>query len=64
MRLKPLCASRPKKSDRNPTGAPEVGIVYLVGDKLLADTTPLAQADDFSGIAFHELEHERWWAHR
>lgn len=44
MRLKPLCANRPKKSDRKPTRAHEVGIVYLVDDKLLADTTPFAQA--------------------
>jgi hypothetical protein len=41
---------------------PEVGIVYLVGGKLWIDATPFARAASFGDLAFHELEHERWWA--
>jgi hypothetical protein len=47
---------------RKPATAPEVGIVYLVGDKLLIDTSPLARARKLGDLAFHELEHEQWWS--
>lgn len=41
---------------------PHVGIVYLVGDKLWIDATPIARAANFGDLAFHELEHKQWWA--
>jgi hypothetical protein len=28
----------------------------------LIDTSSLAQADTLGDLAFHQLEHERWWA--
>jgi hypothetical protein len=38
-----------KRKDAKPT-APEVGIIYRVGEKLLIDSTPLAQAGRFKGF--------------
>jgi len=40
----------------------QVGIVYLVGGKIWIDATPIARADNLGDLAFHQLEHERWWA--
>lgn len=41
---------------------PRIGIFYLLGEKLLIDSSPLAEASDLDDLAFHELEHEHWWA--
>jgi hypothetical protein len=41
--------------------APNVGIIYLVGDKLWFDTTPAAQAGNFGDFSFHEQYHFQYW---
>jgi hypothetical protein len=40
---------------------PRVGIVYLVGDKLWIEATPVARAGKFGVYAYHEREHEHYW---
>ena len=41
---------------------PKVGIIYFVEGKLLIDSTPLAQAGSYAGIAIHELDHITYWS--
>jgi hypothetical protein len=41
--------------------APNVGIIYLVGDKLWIDATPLARAGNFGDFSFHERYHFQYW---
>jgi hypothetical protein len=48
-------------SKGKPTRAPEVGIIYLVGEKLWIDSTPVAQAMNFGGYLIHERDHQRYW---
>jgi hypothetical protein len=50
-----------KRKDTKPT-APKVGIIYLVGGKLLIDSTPLAQAGSYGNSAIHERDHISYWA--
>jgi hypothetical protein len=40
---------------------PHVGIVYLVGDKLWIDATPLTEAGRFVDFAIHERDHISYW---
>jgi len=47
---------------RSQRHAPEVGIVYLVGDKLWVDATPLTAAGSFGDFAIHERDHYQYWA--
>ena len=42
--------------------APKVGIIYLVGDKLWIDATPLTDAGRFGDFAIHECDHYQYWA--
>jgi len=46
---------------RSQRGAPRVGIVYLVGDRLWIDATPIARAETFGGFAFHQRDHQEFW---
>jgi hypothetical protein len=39
-----------------------VGIVYLVGDKLFIDSTPVAGAGHYGDSAIHERDHISYWA--
>ena len=48
-----------KRSQRH---APEVGIVYLVSDRLWIETTPLNEAGRFGDFAIHEHDHISYWA--
>lgn len=41
--------------------ASKVGIVYLVGNKLWIDATPLAQAGTFDDFQIHERDHIFYW---
>lgn len=41
--------------------APNVGIIYLVGDKLWIDATPVARAGNFGDFSFHERYHFQYW---
>jgi hypothetical protein len=41
---------------------PQVGIVYLVGDKLWIDSTPVAEAGSYGDFAIHEHDHISYWA--
>jgi hypothetical protein len=40
---------------------PEVGIIYLVGDNLWIDATPIARAGNFGDCSFHERYHRQYW---
>jgi hypothetical protein len=40
----------------------QVGIVYLVGDKLFIDSTPVAGAGHYGDSAIHERDHISYWA--
>jgi hypothetical protein len=42
--------------------APKVGIIYLVGGKLLIDSTPLAKAGRYGDHLIHEGDHISFWA--
>jgi hypothetical protein len=35
------------------------GIIYVVGDKLWIDATPVARAANFSDFAIHERDHNQ-----
>ena len=39
----------------------KVGIIYLVGEKLWIETTPVARAGSFGDFAFHERYHFQYW---
>jgi hypothetical protein len=47
-------------SDRAATA--QVGIVYLVGDKLFIDSMSVAQAGTCGDCLFHERDHYQYWA--
>lgn len=40
---------------------PNVGIIYLVGDKLWIDATPIAQAGNIGDFSFHKRYHFQYW---
>jgi hypothetical protein len=48
-------------SDGKSTRASNVGIIYLVGDKLWIDATPVARAGNFGDFSFHERYHFQYW---
>jgi hypothetical protein len=50
-------------NDGKRTPKPEVGIIYLVGEKLWFDTTPVARAGTFGDFSFHEQYHCQYWEH-
>jgi hypothetical protein len=50
-----------ERENTKPT-ATKVGIIYLVGEKLLIDSTPLAQAGSYGDSAIHERDHISYWA--
>jgi hypothetical protein len=41
---------------------PKVGIIYLVGKKLLIDATPLSQASRHGDHLIHDRDHIRYWS--
>jgi hypothetical protein len=41
--------------------APQIGIIYLVGGKLLIDSTPLTNAGRYGDSATHERGHIVYW---
>jgi hypothetical protein len=49
-----------KRKDAEPT-APKVGIIYLVGEELLIDSTPLVKAGRYGDFAIHERGHVDFW---
>jgi hypothetical protein len=50
-----------KRKNAEPT-APKVGIIYLVGEELLIDSTPLAKANRYGDFRIDELAHIDYWA--
>jgi hypothetical protein len=50
-----------KQKNAEPT-APKVGIIYLVGEELLIDSTPLTQAGHYGDFRIHERGHIDFWA--
>jgi hypothetical protein len=52
---------RPKNT--KPAHIPKVGIVFLVGDKVWIDSTPLSDAGRFSDHLIHEADHHQYWEH-
>ncbi len=51
----------PKRKRSDPT-SPRVGIIYLVGEELFIDSTPLAQAGHYGDFKIHERSHIDFWA--
>ena len=49
-----------KKS--NETGYPKVGIFYVIDGKLVPDTTPTKEADDYGDFKTHVTPHYKFWA--
>jgi hypothetical protein len=39
-----------------------VGIVYLVGDKIFIDSTPLSGAGQYADHLIHDRGHDEYWA--
>jgi len=39
-----------------------VGIIYLVGDKLFIDSTPLSGAGHYADHLIHDRGHDEYWA--
>jgi hypothetical protein len=50
-----------QRTDTMPT-EPQVGIFYVVGRKLLIDSTPLSQAVQYGDHLIHDVGHIRYWA--
>jgi hypothetical protein len=50
-----------KRKNAVPT-APRVGIIYLLGEELLINSTPLAQAGRYGDFRIHERGHIDYWA--
>jgi len=50
-----------KRKSAKPT-EPKVGIVYLVGQKLLVDSTPLSKAVRHGDHLIHDRNHIEYWA--
>jgi hypothetical protein len=61
------CSEFPKEGKQNiqkrqaSHAEPEVGIVFLVGGKLLIDRTPLSQAGHYGHHLIHERGHNEYW---
>src|ERR1700686_2825078 len=51
----------PKRKNAVPT-SPKVGIIYLVGEELLIDSTPIAKARRYGDFRIHERGHIDYWA--
>ena len=51
-----------KKRKKAKPNEPEVGIMFLVGNKLLFDSTPLSQAGRYADHLIHEPGHIGCWA--
>jgi len=51
-----------KCTDTKPRPTPRLGIIYLVGDNLFIDSTPVAQAGTYGDCLFHERDHCLYWA--
>lgn len=45
------------KQVKSGSSEPQVGIVYLVGDDLYIDSTPVATAGDYGDFTIHERSH-------
>jgi len=63
------CAEYPEEAKRkmkkrkvDKSSGPEVGIIYLIGEKLLIDSTPLAKAGGYGDHLIHEGDHISFWA--
>jgi hypothetical protein len=50
-----------RRKNAEPT-APRVGIIYLVGEELLIESTPLARAGRYGDFRIHERGHIDYWA--
>jgi hypothetical protein len=50
-----------KRKNAEPT-SPKVGIIYLVGEELLIDSTPIAKARRYGDFRIHERGHIDYWA--
>ena len=48
-----------KKFDK--IGNPKVGIFYVIGGKLVSDTTPTKEAEDYGDFKSHPNSHFKFW---
>ena len=51
----------PRWKNADPT-SPSVGIIYLVAEELLIESTQLAQASHYGDFKIHERSHLDYWA--
>jgi len=56
-KLKPKAKAQTKKL----SGTPDVGIVFLVSDKLLIDRTPVLKGEIYGDFRIHERGHDTYW---
>ena len=49
-------------SEAQQTEEPMVGIIYLVGDKLFIDSTPLSGAGHYADHLIHDRGHDEYWS--
>jgi hypothetical protein len=40
---------------------PQVGIVFMVGDKLFIESTPIDEADVYGDFLVHSIGHDAYW---
>jgi hypothetical protein len=62
MRDKPQSVRKLRTRNDSKLTEPKVGIFYLVGKKLLVDSTPLAQAALYGDHLIHDRDHIEYWA--
>jgi hypothetical protein len=49
------------RNKRNRTGAPQVGIIFVVEGNIWIDATPLTEAADYGEFKIHERGHDKYW---
>jgi hypothetical protein len=50
-----------KRSTQRVLGTPQVGIFWLLGNRLLIESTPVNQAEDYSEFKIHPGGHDEVW---
>jgi hypothetical protein len=60
--LEEIAAAQRKRRRKDKLSAqPSVGIVFLVGDHLFIDSTPLSDAGGYGHFKIHEADHYAYW---
>ena len=48
-------------SEAKVQGEPMVGIFWLLGNRLILDTSPLSEAEPYGDCLGHEVSHDHYW---